>query len=613
MDAWIPFEVHAPKWFKYRNKEGKDIYDKNKFIRRFMWFEDDYEMPDIIDPYLWKNGKDIWAKQKGIPCYRIDWWLDWNPEHHFWNPFSPKSYPWVQFVTKNIKEAVEEYKAWLLWIRHKDIAPERRKFVIEQIESWALNNLPIYYYTKKSDLWWDASMDDIKKKWPDIKEYDIDHPNHAMVLKKIIDLVKRGWLSLDDNGVYKPWDYKTLIKDQEELYHKIKSTKKLEDEIAKLEKELDKTNEDVVNPIEDTSIDKQVWDSWLSENTQKQLIKQQVDYAMKQFDTIDLSWIELPDLSKRIEGMWNIWDNIFNSLSPVVVGKSYLDTDEVVKSTNEFKKKYNTLIQMVSWPGTMGEKYKKAIGRVNDLKAESNSLFNKQKLANDIADEWDNIKKLQWQLDSIEKNINTKIDGDVAYKNSVAYKNQLRIEELLDQAKKNLKPKKNKVEIQWQEWTTNKLIEVKPEYSYDSVIMPLGKMSEGFDAKNFWAKIVDTKKAMSTISPDEKNIVKTYWDFKIYPYNWNDVDFLTKIQDLKDEWNFVLMTPDSYSLLCAQYRITNKFPDVELVYERPEWNVAYFIKKELTDVEQEEVKEYVNEATSIWETTNNLSSYCNIR
>ena len=201
----------------------------------------------------------------------------------------------------------------------------------------------------------------------------------------------------------------------------------------------------------------------------------------------------------------------------------------------------------------------------------------------------------------------------MAYKNSVAYKNQLRIEELLDQAKKNLKPKKNKVEIQWQEWTTNKLIEVKPEYSYDSVIMPLGKMSEGFDAKNFWAKIVDTKKAMSTLSPDEKNIVKTYWDFKIYPYNWNDVDFLAKIQDLKDEWNFVLMTPDSYSLLCAQYRITNKFPDVELVYERPEWNVAYFIKKELTDVEQEEVKEYVNEATSIWETTNNLSSYCNIR
>jgi hypothetical protein len=369
-----------------------------------------------------------------------------------------------------------------------------------------------------------------------------------------------------------------------------------------------------LNSIVDTvKTVEQKWDSWISVDAQKQLLKQQVDYELKKYETIDLSWIELPDLSKKIKDVWSLNDNIFNQIGYVVVGKTNIDTNEVSKSTNEFMKKYRTIIDMVSTPNSAWEKFQKTTRSLAKKKKDLDSLYNKQQLANDIAEQWNEIKKIQAQLNDVEKNINTKINNDVAYKNSVAYKNQLKIEGLLKQAKKNIKPKKNKIEIQWQEWTTNKIIEVKPEYNYWSVVLPFGKISEWFEPKNFLSKIITTKKAQSALLPEEKNIAKTYWDFKVYPYNGDDVDFLTKIQDLKDEWNFVLMTSDPYNMLCAEYKIVNKFPDVEMVYKRQEWNVAYFIKKELTEAEDQEIKEYVNEATSVWETTNNLSSYCNIK
>lgn len=563
----IDWEVHGPKWFVFRDEHNKDIFDKDKFIMRFLWLYDDYKMPDVIDNKLWTTGKWIRERWEWIPLYRIKWWLDWNPEHHFGNPFSPVKYPWVVVKTKNIKECVENYKKWLLWLWFNDVAQERRKFVIEQIKKYHWE--PIYYYTEKADLWWETKGD--------IEKYDPEHPNHAMVFKKVVDLLDSWAMYIDDDWIIKLNNPKYFDKKLNDIQRKIY------DEENHLENYRKKNN------VGELSLDKKV-----SEEDIEKVLNQDFNYKLWKFEKFNLFNNDyIPDFTKRI----NISDNVY---TPKI--KIWLDDDfkEAKEKSSEYKTKYKNIIMNTETYADL-DKANYMYGKASKYK---NEKFWVNSIEKDISAKSEEIKNLEKELNDLNKNIQTKIDNDVNYRNTKAYKNKEKIESLLKKAEKN---KKENIDIVWQEWTTNKVVTLKPEYDYSTIILPFGKL---LNNKNIWAKISSDKKAQDLLSPEEKNLTKTYWDFDIYPYNTTDIDLVSNVSSLN---NFVIMSKDPFSLLCAKCKIESKLPEFEIVYERQEWNVAYFVKKKLTKEQEAEIQEVREDAASIWDSINNLSSYCSIK
>lgn len=190
-EAWI----NAAIW----NGKDWEVHWSNSTMNRILWVDTwyKYKQPDEIVGNLREVGKAIWDSEKWIPAYRVP--VDDNPEHHFWNPFSPSHSPWVVQLTKNIEECVIKYKNRLLGIDYKNIAQERRNFVIEQLINGKLSGKKMYYYTNKiSKPWrkWDIyGVTTVDTDNPTY--YDATHPNHAMVLKQIIELYDNWLLSYD--------------------------------------------------------------------------------------------------------------------------------------------------------------------------------------------------------------------------------------------------------------------------------------------------------------------------------------------------------------------------------------------------------------------------------
>ena len=100
---------------------------------------------------------------------------------HYGNPFTHDASIAASSTTpvikvNTVKEAVEDYEMWLRGIRFQDIEPERRQWILDQIESGQLDDKPLVYYTDK-----------IPDRSYGRTTYDYyEAPNHAHILQKLI-------------------------------------------------------------------------------------------------------------------------------------------------------------------------------------------------------------------------------------------------------------------------------------------------------------------------------------------------------------------------------------------------------------------------------------------
>lgn len=96
---------------------------------------------------------------------------------HFGNPFSHTNYQGVQKVVPTVKDAVIAFEQWLRGEAHQEVEPERRQWIVNQINNGSLKGKPIVYYTNTVP---DNSYG--------VAEYNAQTaPNHAHILQKLIN------------------------------------------------------------------------------------------------------------------------------------------------------------------------------------------------------------------------------------------------------------------------------------------------------------------------------------------------------------------------------------------------------------------------------------------
>lgn len=99
---------------------------------------------------------------------------------HFGNPFTylqdEVDKGKASVFQPTIRENVESFEKWLRGTDFQDVEPKRRQWILDQINSGKLDNVPLVYYTtgaRDSEGW---------------HEYDYDtFPNHAHILLKLIN------------------------------------------------------------------------------------------------------------------------------------------------------------------------------------------------------------------------------------------------------------------------------------------------------------------------------------------------------------------------------------------------------------------------------------------
>lgn len=97
---------------------------------------------------------------------------------HFGNPFSHADYKGAIKVG-TVKEAVIAYEQWLRGEKYQDVEPERRQWILNQINNGSLVGKPLVYYTDKipDNSYGRATYDPVTA------------PNHAHILQKLINEV----------------------------------------------------------------------------------------------------------------------------------------------------------------------------------------------------------------------------------------------------------------------------------------------------------------------------------------------------------------------------------------------------------------------------------------
>jgi hypothetical protein len=160
------------------------------------------------------------------------------------------------------------------------------------------------------------------------------------------------------------------------------------------------------------------------------------------------------------------------------------------------------------------------------------------------------------------------------------------------------------------DWEKNKIDVLNEQEPVQKIIKPMGKIRDSYKDPSFKTEFVEWWE--KELSPEEQNLIKKYWDFNVYPYTTNDVLFMYKINQLALEWNFAIAVSDDYSMLCAKTRIENTLPEFEKVYEREWWWVVYYAKKKQSPESQQELADTRNSADAVWESSANLSSYCEL-
>ena len=119
----------------------------------------------------------------------------WNKVNHFWNPFWVE-WSWATVVVASAEEAVNNYFDWLTGRDFKDVEPNRRQWIVDQILNWSLRNKKLYYYTNKVTASWNEWNYSKDSNFWNTKEYSYKQDynefwwrayNHAMILWMLIN------------------------------------------------------------------------------------------------------------------------------------------------------------------------------------------------------------------------------------------------------------------------------------------------------------------------------------------------------------------------------------------------------------------------------------------
>ena len=153
-----------------------------------------FEEQTIIDPLVIISSTQTETEAKrinGIDTLRHPIMVSDNSEDigmHYGNPFSHRAYQGVQIVFPTVKESVVAYEQWLRGVAYQEIEPERRQWILNQINSGKLNNKQLVYYTNK-----------VPDKSYGKEYYDFyQAPNHAHILQKLILEHQNGYNLLND-------------------------------------------------------------------------------------------------------------------------------------------------------------------------------------------------------------------------------------------------------------------------------------------------------------------------------------------------------------------------------------------------------------------------------
>ena len=163
----------VPKLFDYLHYKMKEL-DAHINGRQFNeTYEEKQQSNDLV---ITGSASTTAAKAKevgGIDTLR-------HPDAngmHFGNPFSHTNYQGVQKVVPTVKDAVIAFEQWLRGEAHQEVEPERRQWIVNQINNGSLKGKPIVYYTNTVP---DNSYG--------VTEYNAQTaPNHAHILQKLIN------------------------------------------------------------------------------------------------------------------------------------------------------------------------------------------------------------------------------------------------------------------------------------------------------------------------------------------------------------------------------------------------------------------------------------------
>lgn len=260
---------------------------------------------------------------------------------HFGNPFthleSEVKAGRASVLTKNVRQAVEYFEQWLKGEAFQDIEPERRQWIINQINSGVLAGKPIVYYTNT------------------IKDSDGFHvynpktfPNHAHILQKYINQkakelnsgtlfdssqeIVKGFNLYDLKSVKKLHDLKLIIANLKNLYKKSSLT---EENLKQIE-----LNQNRFKGITNLDINSSNLESLAKIEINKALQKLQSDLNILhrkqgQIETID-GFVTINPTSVQIEPYEIVMPKIFATIFGLTTEDN---VDEISKDKDFFLKR----------------------------------------------------------------------------------------------------------------------------------------------------------------------------------------------------------------------------------------------------------------------------------
>ena len=172
------------------------------------------QMANISDLFITGSAKTTAAtalQMNGIDTLR-------HPDAngmHFGNPFSPNPYSRATVNVPTIKDSVEYFKRWLQGDPSlANVEPERRAWIVNQINNGSLKGKPLVYYTNKiPDNSYGTNMYNSKTA-----------PNHAHIL---LDMINNGIPALDKGTAQALTDTLNTVPSNEQLLSKLTNSTEL--------------------------------------------------------------------------------------------------------------------------------------------------------------------------------------------------------------------------------------------------------------------------------------------------------------------------------------------------------------------------------------------------
>lgn len=106
------------------------------------------QAPVVKDYKNFAEAKEAWRTGKGIWTMRPNKDVSVSKGEHFGNPFSPQKEQLTPgtIIVSSTAEAVQAYSDWLSGKAYQEVEPERRKWILESINSGKLDGKTLIYY-----------------------------------------------------------------------------------------------------------------------------------------------------------------------------------------------------------------------------------------------------------------------------------------------------------------------------------------------------------------------------------------------------------------------------------------------------------------------------------